>query len=128
MKQLKGAQTDKEVQRQVNEAALNAALARYPDPELAKSFEALRPVAGQYPQKDFAAMLDKAASGMAGFEAKAATTQFTVDKNGRFNKLTLGEIDKQKLQNDKIRQDIDLNAKQFALKEKESLAAPGTQG
>jgi hypothetical protein len=125
MKQLKGAQTDKEVQRQVNEAALNAALARYPDPELAKSFEALRPVAGQYPQKDFAAMLDKAASGMAGFEAKAATTQFTVDKNGRFNKLTPGEIDKQKLQNDKIRQEIDLNAKQFALKEKEALAAPG---
>jgi hypothetical protein len=125
MKQLKGAQTDKEVQRQVNEAALNAALARYPDPELAKSFEALRPVAGQYPQKDFAAMLDKAAAGMAGFEAKAATTQFTVDKNGRFNKLTPGDIDKQKLQNDKIRQDIDLNAKQFALKEKEALAAPG---
>jgi hypothetical protein len=68
-------------------------------------------------------MLDKAAAGLAGFEATAATTQFTVDKNGRFNKLTPGEIDKQKLQNDKIRQDIDLNAKQFTLKEKEALSA-----
>ena len=47
-KQFKSAQTDKEVQRQVNEAALNAALARYPDPELAKSFEA--PIKLVFPQ------------------------------------------------------------------------------
>jgi len=122
-KMFKGAQTDKEVQQRVNEAALASAVSRYP--ELAASFEALRPVAGEYPQKDFAAMLERAASTKAGVAAKAATTQFTVDKDGRFNQLTLGEIDKQKLQNDKIRQDIDLNAKQFALKEKEALAAPG---
>ena len=122
-KMFKGAQTDKEVQKQVNEAALASAVSRYP--ELAASFEALRPVAGEYPQKDFATMLERAASTRAGVAAKAATTQFTVDKNGRFNQLTPVEIDKQKLQNDRLRQQIDLDARAFKLKEKESLATPG---
>ena len=123
IKQFKGAQTDKEVQRQVNEAALASAVARYP--ELATSFEALRPVAGEYPQKDFAAMLDKAAGGKAAFEAKGAATRFMVDKQGLFNQLTPIEVDKQKLQNDRLRQQIDLDAKTFKLKEREAEAAPG---
>lgn len=122
-KMFKGAQTDKEVQRQVNEAAITSAVARYP--ELATSFNALRPVAGEYPQKDFATMLDKAAAGQAGFAAKGAATRFMVDKQGRFNQLTPIEVEQERLNNDALRQKIDLNAREFTLKEKAALEVPG---
>jgi len=118
-KQFKSAQTDEEVQRLVNEQALQSAIVRYP--QLATSFEALRPTLGKYAVKDFPAILEKAASGKATFEAKGAATRFMVDKQGRFNQLTPIEVDKQKLQNDRLRQQIDLDAKQFKLKEDEAL-------
>ena len=119
IKQFKGAQVDKEVRQRVNEQALTSAIARYP--ELATSFDALRSVAGEYGEKDFASMLERAASGKAGFEAKGAATRFMVDKQGRFNQLTPGDVEKQRLQNERLRQQIELDAKSFKIKEDEAL-------
>jgi hypothetical protein len=122
-KQFKGAQTDKEVQRRINEAALASKMQMYPG--LAAALEPLRPSAGDVDEKTWAGMLEKAIAGKAGYEAKAATTQLTIDKSGRVQTLTPLEAEQKKAQTAKIYSDIDNDAKEFKLKEQAALAAPG---
>jgi hypothetical protein len=67
----------------------------------------------------------KVATGLASAAGKEAQTAFVVEKTGRVRELLPLEVEQKKAQTAKINADIDLNAKQFALKEKEALAAPG---